>query len=185
MIKPGRQYLRDEVAPRAGSIIGSLHFWIGLVSGVAVGWRGEVLLAKGPQVGDTVMIILTYAAIALGFCIAGLTVALSLERGFGQAMATSQLPGSSKNAYSDLVFVFSWTAVVHWFGIVAAIALLIVNRDQSYVLGYGASPLRRTASGVAVFLSVYGVCQFLVTLITLSQVADVYITKLRRKDTPK
>jgi hypothetical protein len=179
MIRAGSDYLYREVAPRWRSIVKSAHFWVGLTGAVVVGRYGEAVLAKGPRVGDSVMIILTYAAIALGFCIAGLTVALSVERGLGLVMATSQLPRSTRSAYSDLVFVFSWTAVVHWMAIVAGISLLIANRDQSFVLDYGASIPRRVIAGSAAFLSVYGICQFLVTLITLSQVAEVYIGKLR------
>jgi hypothetical protein len=182
MIRAARQYLLDEVFPRWRSILKSEHLWLAFVLGGIAAWRGEAVFAAGPRVPDAVTALLTYGAIALGFCIAGLTVALTLpDREFARKLATEECGRPPRDAYSDLLFVFSWTAIVHWVVIVALVIGLAFARDYNSVLCPGASIARRFSVGIVVGLSTYGFFQFLVTLITISQVGRTYIHSLRQK----
>jgi hypothetical protein len=88
-----------------------------------------------------------------------------------------------QSSYLDLLFVFSWTAVCHWLLVVSAIAAILLR---------GTAPALLTASdgcGWRVFVSwfsaicAYSLIQFLMTVITLSQVGELYSKELAR-DTP-
>ncbi len=187
MFKAAGQYCRDEVAPRWTVIATGIHIWVALLIGAVVGWKGEAVFGSGSTMVEAVTIALTYAAIAFGFCIAGLTMALTLDRDFAldiakldeKRKAEGKLPEGSKGAYSDLIFVFSWTAVVHWMTIVASVLGLILSGGEHQILSFGSPAPRRLLVGATAFLCAYGLFQFLITLITLSQVADVYIDRVR------
>ena len=59
---------------------------------------------------------LSYGSIAFGFSVTGLTLSLALsDPEFVKKMALRKSPGSSSNTYADLLFVYSWTAVIHVF----------------------------------------------------------------------
>jgi hypothetical protein len=60
-----------------------------------------------PAIGDLTTGLIAYASIALGFCVAGLTISLTLpDRDFASPLATLKRPGQSTNSYSDLLFCF-------------------------------------------------------------------------------
>lgn len=113
-----------------------------------------------------------------------MTLALTLpDREFAKLLAQKVLPKlpSKQNAYSDLLFVFSWTGILHWIVIVLAILSSILAGQVQEVLPEGAGRLRRAlVAGFAVIV-IYSVCQFLVTVITLSQVGQSYIDDLRKR----
>jgi hypothetical protein len=75
-------------------------------------------------------LLIAYASIALGFCIAGLTISLTFpDAKFTARM--SELSGKT-SPYSDLLFVFSWTAIAHWCAVVAMfVVILLVDGAQS------------------------------------------------------
>jgi len=179
MINATRQYLRDEIGPRVESIIGGSELWLSLFIGIACAvWGDQILLGKA-KIGDIVGGLLTYASIAFGFCLAGLTLALTLpDQNFVKKLATSKVSNRKHDAYSDLLFVFSWTAICHWVAIVAFIAALVLAGPQSDILPAAAPISRRVVVAVIAFITAYGVLRFLITLITLSQVGRLYIMSL-------
>lgn len=186
MLATINSYLRDQVWPRRATFRGT-EFWL------AVG--GAVLLAlfasnwgiADTKVGEALTVVLAYAAVAFGFCLAGLTVALTLpSESFAKELATKEPSekmvkesGRMPNAYSDLLFVFSWTAVAHW-------AVIVFGLVELVACGYGGALVEtpydlpaRIRLGLLTFLVLYAVFQFLITLITLSQVGNRYIEHLR------
>src|ERR1035438_3248826 len=108
MLKPLAQYVRDETVPRCRAIILS---WEVLISVFVVAFFltfGAALFATYPKVSDLTTGLIAYSSIALGFCVAGLTISLTLpEPGFAAHLAAPK-PGKKKTAYSNLLFVFSW-----------------------------------------------------------------------------
>jgi hypothetical protein len=143
-------------------------------------------------VGDILTVVLAYAAVAFGFCLAGLTVALTLpDEKFVHKLATMEpserqviKKSRAVNAYSDLLFVFSWTAVAHWLVISFGLFLLVAcGAEHKLVAGsYGLN--ERLTLGVFSFFVVYALCQFLITLITLSQVGNHYVGELKSRSVP-
>jgi hypothetical protein len=83
------------------------------------------------------------------------------------------------SGYSDLLFVFSWTAVVHWAVIVFGLVELVACDYGGALVETPYDLLARLRLGLLTFLVLYAVFQFLITLITLSQVGNRYIEHLR------
>ncbi len=182
------RYACREAWPRRGEILRGGEFWLAAVAGIAAGWFAPHL-ASDTKLGDALTIVLAYAAIAFGFSVAGLTVALTLpDAEFVQELATMEPKGArlrsrkrKPNAYGDLLFVYSWTAILNWLVIVTAFVLVIALGFDHRLGGPEISALTRETDGLLVFLLAYAVVQFLITVITLSQVGHQYIEKLKKR----
>jgi uncharacterized membrane protein (DUF485 family) len=86
---------------------------------------------------------------------------------------------SAPNAYADLLFVYSWTAILHWLVIVLSFALVLVVGFDHRLGGTRISTSTRVFDGLLVLLVSYATMQFLITVVTLSQVGRHYIRELR------
>jgi hypothetical protein len=188
MLKTIRSYIRDEVWPRRREILRGDQLWLALLGSVVVVLFASRWGLAQTQVGELVTVVLAYAAVAFGFCLAGLTVALTLPNAeFVKKLATAeptqrqfQRAGRVPVAYSDLLFVFSWTAVAHWAVIVCGLVELVGCGYGAQLIGDSYGPAERVRLGLLTFLVLYAVFQFLITLITLSQVGNRYVDHLKR-----
>jgi hypothetical protein len=187
MLKTLGAYISREAWPRKGEICSGGEFWFAAAAGALTGWFAPHL-ASDTSLGDALAIVLAYAAIAFGFSVAGLTVALTLPDGeFVRELATLEPTGDKlrglkrrPNAYGDLLFVYSWTAILHWLVIALSFALVIAFGFDHRLGGRRIGEPTRAIDGLLVFLLTYAAIQFLYTVITLSQVGHHYIAKLRR-----
>jgi hypothetical protein len=119
MIKPLIQYFRDEGVPRLRKIIIAPESLVAVVVGGAFLKWGDKFFSQSPKIGDLATGLIAYTAIALGFCVAGLTISLTLpDQDFATKLACPKKENDPTNAYSDLLFVFSWTAISHWLALV-------------------------------------------------------------------
>ncbi|HEY6730104.1 MAG TPA: hypothetical protein VI039_03670 [Solirubrobacterales bacterium] len=188
MLRTIYSYLSSEVWPRRRDIVRGSELWIALAGALLLAHCASGWGIANTQVGEVVTVALAYAAVAFGFCLAGLTVALTLPNdGFVRELATKEpsaaqvkRKGRVPNAYSDLIFVFSWTAVAHWVVIVVGL-LVLIEAGYGTRLVFGDFGLdEKIRLGLLSFFLLYAVFQFLITLITLSQVGNRYIDHLRR-----
>ena len=179
MVRPVFQYLRDEGVPRLRKILISPESLIAiLVTAAFLRW-GDRVFSQYPKIGDITTGLIAYAAIALGFCVAGLTISLTLpDQAFATKLACLQGGDEPTNAYSDLLFVFSWTAIAHWLALIVLFALTLFVEGASPLLPAGHSCLRGIWIALTAGICAYCLCQFLITLITLSQVGNIYIRHL-------
>jgi len=185
-------YLTREVWPRRGELARASEMWIAVLAAVAMGLSVPHLPAS-TSLGDVLAIVLAYAAIAFGFSVAGLTVALTLpDPLFVHELATVAPKGHKlkrlkrdPNAYSDLLFVYSWTAMWHWIVLVLGFVELAIYGAGRRVAGPHIDFATHMLDGLLVFATAYAALQFLVTLITLSQVGNRYIERLKKRDPPK
>lgn len=178
MIKTLASYLADEVAPRWKAILAGSGLWISVFIGVVIGCFGEHLLVATRSVESLSTAMLTYASIAFGFCLAGLTLVLTLpDQSFTRALATTARQSKDTDSYSDLLFVFSWTALCHWILILSLLVVLFAC-DWQALIPIEAGRLHRAIVGGISALATYSLIQFLVVVITLSQVGRVYIRHL-------
>lgn len=180
MIKAVGWYAWNEFMPRLGSILHwSSALWVAAAVGVLLGYWGGFLIPATTKVGGIAMALLTYAAIALGFTLAGLTLVLTLPNDDFVNLLWETTPNKKKNnSYSDLIFIFSWTALIHWLIVFISILLvLLVNPEQAAFQ----EKKHRLLSGIITGLGMYALFQFLVTLITLAQVGSTYIAHLRKQ----
>ena len=183
MIRPIRQYCRDEVWPRFGSIFLSMDMFLAIAAGFWLALMREHAAVAHLRPSDVGTIGLTYSTIAFGFSLAGLTIALTLpDRRFVKTLAAQVAPGATCNAFSNLLFVFSWTAFVHWLLVVASVVVLVHSGVESVLMPEFATKTHRGTIGVFGFLFAYGISQFVAALLALSQVGRLYISELLRPD---
>ena len=179
MIRALSQYALDEVLGRLWRILLGTEVLIALMIGGATaifGSRWGLARLKPADVSTT---LLTYAAIAFGFCISGMALVLTLpNQDFVMWLVKERLGRKGPNAYSDLLFVFSWTAVCHWLLVILAFALLAFGGERNDLLNGTDYRSWRSFVGVVFGVAIYSAIQFLLTLITLSQVGRLYIARV-------
>lgn len=184
MVKTIIQYLRDEVCLRLRTIVLDSSGWIAVTFSTLIIYYGGERLFTENVILNMANYLLTYASIALGFSLTGLTLVIALpDKMFARTLALKAIKGRPGNAYTNLLFVFSWTACCHWLLIVTTILMLIFSFCSSQ-LHEGASIISAVMIWVVLANTVYCVEQFLITIITLSQVGNLY-AKVIIKDTNK
>jgi hypothetical protein len=182
MISTLLNYFGREVIPRWRKVLLTSEFAIALVVGALLARFGPVLLGAKPTVNEFVSAVAAYAAIAMGFCVAGMTIALTLpNQDLMLRLANKEIDGSHGNALSGLLFVFSWTAFVHWTAVVITLVSLVVAGSDQGLFPPGVSLVRRAVFGSLGGFVLYCLFQFVITIITISQVGEVYIKELRKE----
>jgi hypothetical protein len=133
-------------------------------------------------VGAAAVIVVAGDRLGLGACLTGLTVALTLpDRSFAHYLAaTKREDKPDANAYHDLIFVFSWTAIAHWTVIALALVTFIGLGARDVPIFAGDCSVGGALVVLLIAVLVYAMAQFLVTIITLAQVAEVYISWIVR-----
>lgn len=176
MLKAIAQYVKDEVLPRWKDIFLSWESVISVAVIVFFGKLGSHLFFQYPKISDVTAGLIAYLSIALGFCVAGLTISLTFPQpDFTSHLATPLHHPDSKNHYSDLIFVFSWTAVAHWVALLGLFCLVLFADGSTPLFPRATSAARTWSLATLAGLCSYCLCQFLIVLITLSQVGNLYI----------
>lgn len=170
-----RQYAFQEVLPRIGRIVFTTH-WVGsAVLGYATLRHAHQWTIATSRVMDLETLILAYAAIVFGASAAGMALVLTFPNDdFVQILMREKLPGQTDSAYSDLLFVFSWTAIMHWVLMVLGVGLILVRGSERQLLNEWDGTGYRLLVAALFSVTTYAVCQFLLTVITLAQVGRVY-----------
>jgi hypothetical protein len=182
MIRALSQYTRDEVFTRVIRVCCSTEVIVAAAVGIALGVYGPAWNLARIKPADVSTALLTYAAIAFGFCISGMALVLTLpNQTFVTWLIKEPIPRKSTNAYSDLLFVFSWTAVCHWLLVVLAFLLLSFSSGRDDLLKWSDTYTWRAFIGLLFGVTIYGSIQFLLTVITLSQVGRLYIRRIQRE----
>jgi hypothetical protein len=171
------RYLRTQAWPRRRDILRQGQVAAAVVAGIIVAIVGDRLGLDDVKVDVLVTAVFAYAALALGACLTGLTVALTLpDRSFALYLAAAKREDKPEaNAYHDLVFVFSWTALAHWAVISLALVTFVGLGDQDVPTFAGDCSVGGALVVVLIAALVYAMAQFMVTIITLAEVAEVYI----------
>lgn len=174
-------FCRREIVPRYKDILFTDDFILAAALAVGIGWFGHRWLSGAPKSADLAVAFLAYAAIALGFCVGGMTIALTLpDRAFTEKLAKFEIDGKTGNALSGLLFVFTLTAVVHWIAICWLVGVLVFDGGDGRSFVTDPSITHRVMIGVTTFLCAYGLFRFLITVLTLAHVGRLYINQLRK-----
>jgi hypothetical protein len=183
MIGALRQYGKDEVLPRWKRILVQPQVGCAVVVGYLAAKYGSAWPMASLKMADATTMLLTYAAIAFGFCIAGMALVLTLpSEAFVSLLMKHKLGRHSQNSYSDLLFVFSWTAIVHWSVVVLSITAVCIRRNDRTVLNQWDGAGWKILVGSIIALAIYALIQFLLTVITLSEVGRLYIREFPRRN---
>ena len=177
MTPPLSQYIKYEIWPRRRLLCRPAHLTFLLLVGATVAWLGPAWFNAHSSVGDLTLGLISYTSFSLGFCLAGLVVALTLpDRDFVDFLIACPSHAShDKNAYSDLLFVFSWTAVVHWITVIVLFLVMLFADERSPLVPAVHSWWRVGTVTAVAMLCLYCFMQFLLTLLTLSQIGELYV----------
>lgn len=180
MIGSALDYWRREVRPRRRRILWGSHFLIAAVLGIVFSLFGPSLHTGRITYGDVAGALLAYGAISFGFAVAALSLVLAIPHDrFSKWLAAShESPRSARSSYDDLIFVFSWTAALHWMLVVTILMTVFAHGSSRQVFPALDDVGDRLSSGGLLFITVYGVCQFLIALITLAQFGKLYVSYL-------
>jgi hypothetical protein len=179
MLRTLKSYFCEDLWTRKKKILMGSELYLSILVAAACVIAGR---SNGFTFTDFSAAYLAYAAISMGFCLAGLTLALTLpDASFAEELATTHTKSSMHDSYTNLLFIFSWTAMTHWLAVVATMIVLIRCGSTSQVLMEDSSLQRKIAVGVLMFTVIYSFCHFVVTLGTLSQVGKVYIRRLKKR----
>jgi hypothetical protein len=177
MIRDIHWYSWQVVRPRTKSILYSSELWLAIIIGILAGWFGGKWIPTTTTTATVSMAFLTYASIALGFSLAGLTLTLTLPNdGFVELLATTIPKNRKEDSYSGLLFIFSWTAIIHWLLVVVTVVLVLFVKPDQPAFEINRHQIR---SGLVAGFSAYCLFQFLLTLFTLAQVGMVYIAHIQ------
>jgi hypothetical protein len=175
MIKPLLFYATRGVLPRLWRIVINLGFALSILVAVTCFFQGPYLPAAQLKSSDIGGMILTYAAIAFGFCITGMALVLTLPNDrFLKALQHHKINDNSQSSYLDLLFVFSWTAVCHWLLVVSGIAIILIRGPAPNIMSQSDGFGWRLFISWFFGLCAYSLIQFLMTVITLSQLGHLY-----------
>src|SRR5438046_8335009 len=106
---------REEVFTRLSRILGGSEVFLSVGIAILTSVYGPGWSFANVRPSDVSTALLTYAAIAFGSCISGLALVLTLpNQSFVKWLIQERVRSHTSNAYSDLLFVFSWTALFHW-----------------------------------------------------------------------
>jgi hypothetical protein len=179
MIKPVISYLGDEVAPRFRRVVWQPQVAIALGIGVLCFMCGRRWASSEIKLTDIAGLILTYAAIAFGFCITGMALVLTLPNDrFLKSLESHHLQKNGPSSYSDLLFVFSWTAVCHWMLVVLCLAGIAIRGGSRAIIDQYDGRGWRLFISLFMVIGFYSLVQFLLTVITMSQVGRGYCRTL-------
>lgn len=187
MLSSLADYWLKQLRPRFATTFGSSEALLAAAAGVAVGLFGHSVGLANARVGDIVVAILTYAAVAFGFCVAALTIALTAPRPrMAIRLATTTREGGpigvgdpGNDSYSNLLFIFSWTAIAHWFVIIGSVGLLVALGSDLPFVAEGSSAQHRAAVGLFAAATIYAIEMFAITVISLAGLGEVHVASLR------
>lgn len=197
MLRTLSSYIKHEVWPRRAPIVLSSQALLSVLAGFAFYLWGKHLESGQTDLTDILTVVLAYGAIAFGISLAGLTVALTLPNDrFTTLLATVEPPTAKgrfagirrrfarldANAYSDLLFVFSWTALIHWLLIALGFGLLVARGGAAHLLGDSPNLATKISAAALALITIYAVCQFLVVVVTISQVGRTYVGFVKRDE---
>ncbi|QHN03079.1 hypothetical protein FTO74_06620 [Granulicella sp. WH15] len=174
-------FYKNAVESRLKEIVLSQEILLAVVIGGVFSFAGSSYFPESAKIVDVSLGYLAYAAIALGFCVGGVTIALTLpDRDFVVMLATLTIPNKKGDALSGLFFVFCWTAIVHWLSVILILAVLVTSGHADGNLFATRTLHGRIILGTCITLCLYALMQFLITVLTLWQVGSVYIRNLQK-----
>lgn len=168
--------------PRAGRLLLDRNLGLSLLAALLLTAFGRDLPLGTLQIGDLASAGLAYSALAFGACVTGavLTVSLAPYRRVRE-LATSGPEDWRYPHYSELLFVFTWSAVAQLAVILASLLAYIMG--GSTVVGPADPyPSHLVLLFLAASVLVYALLQLFTVVATLSQLGVVLISQANADD---
>ena len=176
MLLSALRFGRREVWPRRYDILVSTEFLVAILVVdlylVAINYDVQV----STTTGTALSLIATYAAIAFGFALAGLSLVLGMGNAqFASLLTSHRTPGKVHSPLADLLFIFAWNAIVHWVLVTVSIGMLLLFGEDVAFITWNQGPARLIWTTGLLGLLTYALCDFLNVVISLAECGGVYV----------
>lgn len=162
-------YFSEEVVPRYSRIFFTSHPWVSATVSLSV-TAGLAPIAEKTKFFEIASPLLTYDTVVIGFCVTAMAICFSFSKRFSSVLCKIKIGKFS--AYEDLIFVFSWTSMIHMFSSLIIIVMYAMTGDFNiYDVVQGGFSFQVF---IFVFVQLYSILQFFVTIVTVHQVAKLY-----------
>lgn len=184
MIDAVGAYFYRHVWRNAGRILQTSHPYLAGVLAVLTIYPSNPLCLSDVTIGNLSAFSFTYNTVIFGFAIAALALAVAIPNDRFLAFL-SQRNSEGQSPYRDLVFIFSWTGVVHSVAFFVALVTLMLYGQDHKLAGQSRGGWGYALLGLYVFLQLYAFFQFIVTIISAFELADLYAQFLSRRTNDK
>ncbi len=155
--------------------------WRGGIVAVGVGVVAALLIPRAaneqPLVSDLAATALTFASISFGACLTGAVLALTVpSKDQRDYWSRSGLPGSRFSHFSDLIFVFTWSAMSQLAVVGASVGLYLAEASPTTVSTQHAGIALRVVLAILGAVGVNAVLQLTTVVKTISQLGVVGAT---------
>ena len=180
--RPPTAYYLGQVVPRLRKILWHWTFVLTIMASICL-----YFCARWTSFGDVSIASLrsnltAYAALSFGASIGSCVLVLTLpNRDFIRAVSLHKLEGSCHSSYSDLLFVFTFSAMAQLATIGAVVAMYGLGGTEQ-VLADHASLSHHVLLILAVVVVVFSVLRLVLVVTTLSQLGVVIENAANRYD---
>jgi hypothetical protein len=176
-------YLGQVLTRHTRRIFATTHPYLALsVPLFVIPWFGDDLGLSALKIGDTITASATYNTVIFGFCAAATALVLAIpnER-FLQFISTR---AGSTTPFRDIIFVFSWTGVVHWIAFALSLLCLVFYGNDAIIKITSSTSHEYKLFMIYATAQIYAFLQFLVTMIAVYEVGDLYGKFLQTQNRP-
>ena len=174
-------FLSGQVRPRWRQISSRPRVAVVVLLGVAIGCAAPHMPLGRVRVTDLATAGLAFSALSFGACITGAVLALTLPAQENSDWITYTEEGHRHSYYSDLIFVFTWSAAAQ-IGVVVVSAVALIAGGDNNAAPPGSWTSNRVLVGLAATIFFYALAQLWTVIETISQLGFVRISTFARHD---
>lgn len=175
------QYFAGQVRPRLRAIVFHRTTYLACFASVVL-----YVCARWTTFGDVPIEAIrtnltAYAALSFGASISGCILILTLpSREFIRIASSHRIGGRRQSSYSDLLFVFTFSAVAQLWTIGVVVAMFALGGSEA-VLADGARATHHLLFLLAAFVVVFSLVRLVVVVTTVSQLGVVIESAVREE----
>lgn len=155
-----------------------LSSWPRAICAIMAGLAAALLVPRAGNeqalVPDLAVTALTFASISFGACLTGAVLALTVpSKDQRDHWSLASLPGSSFSHFSDLMFVFTWSAMSQLAVVGAAVGLYLFESPPAPAGKQHVYAALKVFLGILGVVSINAILQLTAVVKTISQIAVV------------
>jgi len=186
MISTLRQFFKNELYPRRRDLLTDSSLIISFIVAVLFQIKYRGIHITDFTIGGLFLVLMAYATITFGFCLSGITLTFIIPNTDFILWIASHHKGMQKdnthrNFFSELLFIFIWTGILHWLLIITSL-FIIFNfgwKTNLVINSLAIDGIIITIIQLIYILFIqYCLLQFLWTLFALHQVSSLYLRHL-------
>jgi len=182
---PFTRFFIDEIFSRRRQLISEQQLLFSILLGGVLALFGSNFGYQETSKDSVVNALLNYSAIAMGFSVTCVSLCLTLaDPRFLKKLSLHEIEvdGQKRDAFSQLIFVFTWTSFLHSLCIFILILAILTTGENEKLFSEDFRFFERISFFVSSSLVLYALSQFMVSLITMFQLGKSYVIFLRDED---